>query len=72
MSTTRMTFAVTGTHCNSCGLLIDDEVEELVGVDTSTTDVRTERTVVECTVPVDPARVIAAIAGAGCLGRHVS
>ncbi|MCX5128104.1 hypothetical protein [Streptomyces sp. NBC_00347] len=27
-----MEFTVTGMHCNSCGLLIDDEVEELAGV----------------------------------------
>ncbi|MFF2194559.1 heavy-metal-associated domain-containing protein [Streptomyces sp. NPDC058157] len=71
MSTTRMTFAVTGTHCNSCGLLIDDEIEELPGVTTSFTDVRTERTVVECVNPVDPELIIAAIAEAGYQGRHL-
>ncbi|MGW8776667.1 heavy-metal-associated domain-containing protein [Streptomyces sp. NPDC055796] len=73
MSSTRMTltFAVTGMHCTSCGLLIDDEIEELPGVTTSTTDVRTERTVVECAAPVDAERIIAAIAGAGYRGRHL-
>lgn len=71
MSTTRMTFAVTGTHCNSCGLLVDDEVEELPGVTASTTDVRTGRTVVECATAVDPERIIAAITEAGYQGRHL-
>jgi Cu+-exporting ATPase len=66
-----MTFAVTGTHCDSCGLLIDDEVEELPGVTASTTDVRTGRTVVECATPVDPERIIAAITEAGYRGRHL-
>ncbi|MGQ0466138.1 MAG: heavy-metal-associated domain-containing protein [Sporichthyaceae bacterium] len=40
-------FAVTGMHCASCGLLIDDAVEELPGVVRAHTDVRRERTVVE-------------------------
>ncbi|WP_314251983.1 heavy-metal-associated domain-containing protein [Streptomyces kutzneri] len=71
MSTVRMTFAITGMHCNSCGLLIDDEVEELPGVTASTTDVRTERTVVECATPVDPEQIIAAITEAGYQGRHL-
>lgn len=70
MSTTRLTFAVTGMHCDSCGLLIDDEVEELPGVTTSTTDVRAERTVVECANPVDPGLIIAAIAVAGYQSQY--
>ncbi|WP_327302757.1 heavy metal-associated domain-containing protein [Streptomyces sp. NBC_01298] len=61
----RMEFTVTGMHCNSCGLLIDDEVEELAGVAASATSPRTGRTVVDTDGPVDPAAVIAAIAAAG-------
>ncbi|MFD5144445.1 cation transporter [Streptomyces sp. NPDC058401] len=61
----RMEFTVTGMHCNSCGLLIDDEVEELAGVAASATSVRRGRTVVDTDRPVDPAAVIAAIASAG-------
>lgn len=61
----RMEFTVTGMHCNSCGLLIDDEVEELAGVVASATSVRAGRTVVDTDRPVDPAAVIAAIAAAG-------
>ncbi|MER5763743.1 heavy metal-associated domain-containing protein [Streptomyces sp. NPDC002082] len=60
-----MEFTVTGMHCNSCGLLIDDEVEELAGVVASTTSLRRGRTVVDTDRPVDPAAVIAAIATAG-------
>ncbi|MGW1771929.1 cation transporter [Streptomyces sp. NPDC002104] len=71
MSTIRMTFAITGMHCNSCGLLIDDQIEELPDVIASTTDARSERTLVECTTPVDPQRVIAAITSAGYQGRHL-
>ncbi|MET9952801.1 heavy metal-associated domain-containing protein [Streptomyces sp. NPDC006339] len=67
-----MEFAVTGMHCISCGLLIDDEVEELPGVASSTTNVRTERTVVEVTEPVDPTRIVAAIADAGYTAVPVS
>lgn len=62
---TRMEFAVTGMHCASCGLLIDDEVEELAGVVASATSIRTGRTVVETDGSVDPAAVVAAIASAG-------
>ncbi|MGE7385156.1 cation transporter [Streptomyces sp. NPDC004126] len=63
--TDRIRFAVTGMHCNSCGLLIDDEVEELPGVTASTTSLRTGRTVVETDGHVTPADVVAAIATAG-------
>ncbi len=59
-------FAVSGMHCASCGLLIDEAVEELDAVQSCTTDVRRGRT----TVRFDPGRtppsaVIAAIAAAG-------
>ncbi|MEV7169215.1 heavy-metal-associated domain-containing protein [Streptomyces sp. JL4002] len=70
--TTRMEFAVTGMHCDSCGLLIDDEVEELPGVASSTTDVRRERTVVDLTAPVAPDTVIAVITEVGYTAVHVA
>lgn len=34
---------IEGMHCNSCGLLIDDELEDLAGVRSAATDVRTGR-----------------------------
>jgi Cu+-exporting ATPase len=64
--TTTYTFTVTGMHCASCGLLIDDTLEDLPGVIRSTTSPRTRRTTVE-TQPgqATPAALIAAIAEAG-------
>ncbi|MER7007160.1 heavy-metal-associated domain-containing protein [Dactylosporangium sp. NPDC000555] len=52
-TTATMTFQVEGMHCGSCGLLIDDTLEDLPGVSASTTSVRTGRT----TITLDPARV---------------
>lgn len=68
-----LTFAVTGMHCASCGLLIDDAVEELDGVDRCETDSRRGRTVVQ----VDPSvatveAIVAAIAEAGYEADPVS
>ena len=40
------TFVVTGMHCASCGMLIDEVVEDLAGVVASATSVRRGRTVV--------------------------
>lgn len=63
---TRVELAVRGMHCASCGLLIDDAVEELPGVIRVHTDTRTDRTTVELDgtgVGVD--EVIAAIAAEG-------
>ncbi len=62
----KATFAVRGMHCASCGILIDEVVEELDGVSASATSVRRSRTV----VTYDPARasaadITAAIARAG-------
>jgi copper chaperone len=55
-------FTVTGMHCASCGLLIDETLEDLPGVTRSQTSVRAGRTVVDlddtlCT----PAQVATAI-----------
>jgi copper chaperone len=61
-----LAFAVSGMHCASCGLLIDDAVEELEGVERCETDIRRGRTV----VLADPAvatvdDIVAAVAAAG-------
>jgi len=60
------TFVVAGMLCASCGMLIDDVVEDLAGVVTSATSVRRGRTV----VTYDPTRstvaeIVAAIITAG-------
>jgi copper chaperone len=63
---TTYTFAIDGMHCASCGMLIDDAVEDLPGVTTSTTNLRKQRSVVTVDPTVcSPEQVIAAIAGAG-------
>lgn len=60
------TFTVTGMHCASCGLLIDEALEDdLSGVHRAETSVRAGRTTVHADDTVTPAAVIAAIAGVG-------
>ena len=46
-ATTTYSFTVTGMHCGSCGVLIDDALEETAGVRQARTIVRARRTVVE-------------------------
>lgn len=58
-------FAVTGTHCASCGLLIDDAVEDVDGVVASSTDVRKRITTVTAANQTDPERIIQAITELG-------
>lgn len=61
-----MTFAVTGMHCASCGLVIDDAVEELEGVGRCETDSRRGLTVVWVDSTTATAEeIVAAIADAG-------
>ncbi|MBC9725010.1 cation transporter [Streptomyces sp. TRM68367] len=54
-------------HCSSCGLLIDDELEDIPGVRSSTTDVNAARTTVrlEEGADVDTAALVAAVQQAG-------
>ncbi len=67
----RIVFAVDGMHCASCGLLIDEVVEELAGVVSSATDVGAGRTVVTVAAGagVHPSTIIDAITGAGYTAR---
>ena len=51
METTH-TFRITGMHCTSCGILIDEALEDLDGVIASTTSVKAGRS----TVTLDPTR----------------
>jgi len=51
-------------HCNSCALLIDDAVEDLEGVTSSTTNLRTGTTDVYLTT-TDPSEILAAITSTG-------
>ena len=51
-TTTTTTIGVRGMHCSSCGMLIDETLEDLPGVASASTDLRRETTTVE----YDPAR----------------
>lgn len=63
---TTLELEIRGMHCASCGMLIDDAVEELPGVIRVCTDSRAERTIVELDgTGADAGQVIAAIATAG-------
>ena len=59
-------FVVSGMHCASCGMLIDETVEELDGVASSATDARRGRTVVRFDpAATSPEAIAAAVAAAG-------
>ncbi|MGA5215237.1 cation transporter [Streptomyces cinereoruber] len=62
-----VTLLIEGMHCTSCGLLIDDELEDVDGVRAATTDVRTGRSVVRLDegADVDSAVLVAAVEAAG-------
>ena len=61
-----LAFEVKGMHCASCGLLIDDALEELAGVHRSETDSRRGRTVVRVDRSVTTADdIVAAIVEVG-------
>lgn len=63
---TTFTFSVAGMHCASCGMLIDETLEdEVAGVTRSETNVRKGRTFVTAAEGVAPEVIVAAIAGAG-------
>lgn len=67
---TTFTFRVSGMHCGSCGMLIDETVEELPGVRRSQTSVRAGRTVVDVDrADADPDVLAAAITAAGYPAR---
>ncbi|MGW4941900.1 heavy-metal-associated domain-containing protein [Actinoplanes sp. NPDC004185] len=59
-------FTVTGMHCGSCGLLIDEALEEVHGVHRAQTSVRAGRTVVDADpVSTDPDTLLAVINATG-------
>jgi copper chaperone CopZ len=58
---------IKGMHCASCGLLIDDELEEIPGVRSAHTDVRSGRSTIrlEDGAEVDTDALVAAVQRAG-------
>lgn len=64
--TTTVTFAVDGMHCASCSMLIDETLEDIPGVSSSTTSRRLGRTTVELDqIRATPAQIAAAISELG-------
>ena len=59
------TFTVTGMYCASCGLLVDDTLEELPGVRSAQTSVRSGRAVVETDDTITVQEVAATITATG-------
>ncbi|KRB73359.1 hypothetical protein ASE01_20410 [Nocardioides sp. Root190] len=61
-----MTWKVTGMHCSSCSILIDENVEDLEGVTSSNTSMKKKVTTVTFDISrCNPAQIAAAIIGAG-------
>ena len=61
-----VTFTVTGMHCASCGMLIDETLEDLAGVEQADTDSRRGRTTVHADLTVTSVgEIVAAIGEAG-------
>ncbi len=68
-----LNFVVSGMHCVSCGLLVDDVLEDLEGVERSSTDSRGGRIVVRFDPAVTSAvDIVAAIADVGYLAEPVA
>jgi copper chaperone len=71
MTTRTVTIEVTGMHCPSCGILVDDCMEDVDGVLSSRTSVKTGRCVAVVGAAVGDEAVLAAVAEAGYAGRVV-
>ena len=68
MSTRTITVEITGMHCASCGILVDDCLEDVAGVVTSQTSTRTGQCVAVVEDVVTDADVLAAVEEAGYTG----
>lgn len=68
--TVTQVFQVSGMHCPSCSLLIDETLEELTGVESSQTSYKKGTVTVRLDpATVTPQEVVAAIATAGYTAR---
>jgi copper chaperone len=68
MTTRTITVEITGMHCASCGILVDDCLEDVVGVVTSETSTKTGLCVAVVEDFVIDADVLAAVDEAGYTG----
>jgi Cu+-exporting ATPase len=59
---------ITGMHCASCAILVDDCLEDVEGVLTSQTSIKTGQCVIVVTESVTDDDVLAAVAEAGYAG----
>lgn len=71
MAERTLTVEITGMHCASCAILVDDCVEDLAGVRSSRTSLSSGRAIVTADAAVTAAQVLAAVAEAGYTGRVV-
>ncbi len=64
-------YRITGMHCASCGLLVDDTLEDIPGIASSSTDARSGSAVIDLEpgATVDHDVVIAAITALGYAAR---
>lgn len=66
MDTTTHVFSVSGMHCGSCSLLIDDTLEDLPGVQSTQTAMKSGQATVELDLTQStPEDVVAAISELG-------
>jgi copper chaperone CopZ len=63
-----VTLEIGGMHCVSCGLLVDDCMEDVPGVRSSRTDVKSGRCTVTLDEDVADAHLLAAVLEAGYVG----
>jgi copper chaperone len=68
MSTRTVTVEITGMHCASCGILVDDCLEDVDGVVSSQTSIKTGQCVAVVTDTVTDDDVLAAVVEAGYTG----
>ena len=68
MSTRTVTVEITGMHCASCGILVDDCLEDVEGVITSQTSIKTGQCVAVVAGSVSDDDVLAAVVEAGYTG----
>ena len=68
MSTRTVTVEITGMHCASCGILVDDCLEDVDGVVSSQTSIKSGQCVAVVTDAVTDDDVLAAVVEAGYTG----
>ena len=72
MSARTITVEITGMHCASCGILVDDCLEDVEGVVTSQTSTKTGMCVAVVSDFVSDVDVLAAVDEAGYSGTILS